>query len=78
MEPVAQKEDDDDRDDSEFLLAGTYCAVAPDESSPGSIWFIKVKDSYQAKVKITDDYNNSIAPGMDYMEGRHTTQRNSL
>ena len=31
----------------EFILADTYCAVVPNESSPESVWFIKVKDSFE-------------------------------
>ena len=47
MEINGQNSDDQTEDVSgDFILADTYCAVAPDESSPGSVWFIKVKDSF--------------------------------
>ena len=58
---------------SDFLLPDTYCAVAPDlESNPtnDSVWFIKVKDTFTAKVSMTDDYDHTIPVGSDYIEGQ--------
>ena len=64
-------------------MADTYCAVAADKSSPDTVWFIQVKDSYNASVQMTDDYNNIIAAGMDYVEGKfleklHVVQKGTL
>lgn len=70
VQPVGEMDGSDDHDISEFLLADTYCAVATDEKSSDTVWFIKIKDSYRAQKQMTDDYNNSIAPGMDYIEGK--------
>ena len=70
VQPVGKMEDSDDHDISDFLLADTYCAVAADETSSDTNWFIKVKDSYCAQEQKTDDYNNIITPGMDYIEGK--------
>ena len=47
MEINGQNSDDQTEDVSDdLILADTYCAVVPDESSPESVWFIKVKDSF--------------------------------
>ena len=58
---------------SDFLLPDTYCAVAPDpENNPtnDSVWFIKVKDIFFAKVAVTDDYDHTIPAGSDYIQGQ--------
>ena len=48
-----QNSDDQTEDVSDdFILADTNCAVVLDESSPESVWFIKVKDSFESAVKI--------------------------
>ena len=71
MEINGQNSDDQTEDVSDyFILADTYCAVAPDELSPESIWFIKVKASFESAVEMIDDYENFIAPGLRYTEGR--------
>ena len=71
MEINGQNSDNQTEDVSDyFILADTYCAVAPDELSPESIWFIKVKDSFESAVEMIDDYENFIAPGLRYTEGR--------
>ena len=36
---ISNDQTEDEPDD--FILADTYCAVAPDESSLESVWFIK-------------------------------------
>lgn len=54
----------------EFILLDFYCVVAPDLSHPDSIWFIKIIDTLETNVKITDDYENKIAPGKSCIEGR--------
>ena len=83
VEPVCGEITNDENDASEFLLADTYCAVAADKSSSDTVWFIKVKDSNNASVQMTDDYNNIIAAGMDYVEGNfleklHVVQKGTL
>ena len=70
------EEVDDGSED--FLLPDTYCAVAPDRSSPDSLWFIKVKDSFQASVQMTDDYGNIIALGLNYIEGKFMDKVDTL
>ena len=47
----------------EFFLPDSYWAVAPDSSSPDSIWFVKIIDALETNVEITDDYENTISPG---------------
>ena len=69
MEIEGQNSDIEDASD-DFLLADTFCAVAPDESSPETLWFMKVKDSFELAVEMIDDYENVIAPGLPYIEGR--------
>ena len=49
----------------DFVLPDTYYAV-PDESFPESVWFIKVKDSFESTVEMIDDYKNVFAPGLSY------------
>ena len=44
--------------------------MVPDESSPESIWFIKVKDSFESVVKMMDNCKNGITPGIPYIEAR--------
>ena len=51
-------------------MPDTYCAVALYESTSGSVWFIKVKDSFETAVEMINDYVNVIAPGLRYIEGR--------
>ena len=40
----------------DFILADTYCAVVSDEPSPESVWFIKVKNSFESAVEMIGDY----------------------
>ena len=60
VEIEGQNSDIGDASD-DFLSADTFCAVAPDESSPETLWFIKVKDSFKSAVEMIDD---------PYIEGR--------
>ena len=47
VEINGQNSDDQTEDVSDdLILVDTYCAVVPDESSPESVWFIKVKGSF--------------------------------
>ena len=62
--------EDADSASKEFVLPGTYCAIAPEPSSPDSLWFIKVVDIFEAEIEMTGDYNNKIAPGQSYIEGK--------
>ena len=69
MEINSQNSDDQTEDVSDdFILADTYCAVAPDESSPENVWFIKVKDSFESAAKIITDYKNVTTCGLRYIE----------
>ena len=71
MEITSQSSDDPTEDVSDnIILADTYYAVAPDMSFLENIWFIKVKDSFESAVEMMDDYENDIAPGRPYIEGR--------
>ena len=71
VEIEGQNSDDQIEDVSyDFLLVDTYCTVVPDESTPESIWFIKVKNSFESAVEIIDDYQNVIAPGLPCIEVR--------
>lgn len=63
-------EENDSNTSEEFILPGSYCAVAPDSSSQDSLWFIKIVDTVETNVEITDDYGNRIAPGLSCIEGR--------
>ena len=47
----------------------SYCAVTPDSSSPDSTWFIKIINTLETNLEITDDYENKIAPRQSYIEG---------
>ena len=47
--------------------------MVPDESSPGSVWIIKVKDSFESAVEMIDDSKNVITPGVRYIKGRFKT-----
>ena len=44
--------------------------MLPDESSPESVWFTRVKDSFESVVEMIDDCKNVITPGLHYIEGR--------
>ena len=63
MEINGQNSDDLTEDVSDdFITADTYCAMAPDESPPDKVWFIKVKYSFESAVEMIDDYKNVISP----------------
>ena len=69
MEINGQNSDDQTEDVSDdFITADTYCAMAPDESPPDKVWFIKVKYSFES-ADMMDDYKNVIAPGLCSIEG---------
>ena len=51
-------------------MPDSYCAVASDSSSPDSIWFIKIIDTLETNVEITDNYENKIVPRKSCIEGR--------
>ena len=68
MEINVQSSDYQTEDVSDdFILADTCCAVVPDDSSPESVCFIKVKDLFESMI---DDYENLTAPVLCYIEGR--------
>ena len=54
----------------DFILADTFRAVVPNKSFPDSVWFIKVKDSFEWAIEMIDDCKNLIVPGLRYIEGR--------
>lgn len=58
------------RASEESILPDFYCVVAPDSSYPDNIWFIKIIDTFETTVEITDDYENKLAPGKSCIEGR--------
>ena len=61
VEINAQNSDNQTEDDlisDDFILADSYCAVAPDESSPESAWFINVKDPFESAVERISCWDN--------------------
>ena len=54
----------------EFVLPNSYCAVASDSSSPDIIWYIKIINTLETNLEITDDYGNMIVPGQYWTESR--------
>ena len=48
----------------EFLLAGTFCALATDSKSSDAIWFVKSEEEIGPA---TDDYSRKIQDGCKYL-----------
>ena len=48
----------------EFLLAGTFCALATDSKSSDTIWFVKSEEEIGPA---TDDYSRKIQDGCKYL-----------
>ena len=50
----------------------------PTESSPESVWFIKVKESFESAVEMIDEYENLTAPTLLYIEGKFMEKVDAL
>ena len=66
--PTQREEGSTEREN--FILPGTYCAIAADRASVDPMWFVKVKGASIAKETITDDYSNTIVAGLEYITGQ--------
>ena len=62
----------------DFLLSQSYCAVAADQKSKDTIWFIKITNKSSAIDSMSDDYGNKIAPDQQYLEGHFMEETVSL
>ena len=53
-----------------IVLPKTYCAVAADKSSQDTLWFIKINNNFKATNTVTENYENHILAGLEYMENQ--------
>ena len=72
---IVEHEDEGDEDieneNWDFLTPGSIVAVANQEGSHDSVWFIKVTDNNcEANEQICDSYNNHIIPGIRFLKGK--------
>ena len=56
--------------EEQFVLPGTICAVRSSKSSSDTFWLVKIKDSFEALIPMTDDYSNIVPAGHQYIEGK--------
>jgi len=55
----------------DFLLAGSFCAVAADKNSTDTMWFIIINsEESTSKNNESDDYGFCIAAGQPYLKGQ--------
>jgi len=74
VKPADQNDGDYDNGElnlSDFLVSGTVCAVAADDSSSDTVWFIKITGNKIANEEVKDDYNHVIVAGNFYIEGNY-------
>ena len=54
----------------EFLLAGTFCALAADSKLSDTVWFMKIEEEEEGRGPATDDYGIKILDGCKYLQGK--------
>ena len=70
--PVETNDNEDrELEMSDFLVPGTVCAVAADDSSNDTIWFIQIKTNEIANEEVKDDFNHVITARNSYIEGNY-------
>ena len=65
-------EEEDEDDFADFFFPGTVCAVAADDVSGDTVWFIEIiaEDMIpQGGTNRVDGYNHLIGPGVPYLKG---------
>ena len=54
-----------------FLAPNSFCAIAADEKSSETVWFLQIKSTEVANANMVDDYGHTIAAGMEYLLGSY-------
>ena len=58
-------------DHNEFILPGSICALAADQKSPDTVWFIKIDERIVPTAEMTDDYGHKVIQGQVCFKGRY-------
>ena len=57
-------------DKCDFLMPESICAVAADQQSSDTVWFIKIEGESVTKEEICDDYGVKVGLGQKYLYGK--------
>ena len=57
-------------DKCDFLMPESICAVAADQQSSDTVWFIKIEGESITKEEICDDYGVKVGLGQKYLYGK--------
>lgn len=76
-----EKDVTDEEIDKEFILPGSICAIAANEKSIDTVWFVKIiAEEETSQNEIIDDYGFKIIPGQKFFTGNFlekvSTKRN--
>ena len=57
------------QDHNEFILPGSICALAADQKSPDTVWFVKIVEQIVPTTEMTDDYGHKVIQGQVCFKG---------
>ena len=57
------------QDRNEFILPGSICALAADQKSPDTVWFLKIDEQIVPTTGLTDDYGHKVIQGQVCFKG---------
>ena len=58
----------------DFILPDTFCAIAADNNSPDTVWFIQIIKEDEAVSEVMDDFGHMVAEGMKFFRGFYLEQ----
>ena len=52
-------------------MPGCICAIAADDKSTDTIWFVKIIERCETDKQCTNDYGHTVAQGNEYFSGKY-------
>ena len=57
-----------------FLLPGSVCAIAVDNKSTNTVWFVQIIGEFDYSENVIDDYGHTVSAGKEYILGHFLKQ----
>ena len=57
-------------------MPGCICAIAADDKSTDTVWFVKIAERSEADKKCTNDYGHTVRQGNEYFSGKYLEWEN--
>ena len=68
------KRDEETTSHNNFLLPVSVCAIAADNKSTNTVWFVQIIREFDSPEKVIDDYHHTASAGKKYMLGHFLEQ----